>query len=364
MRLTLQIKLLPIKEQEKSLKETLVTFNSACDYVSNIAWTHKEYNQYRLHALCYSDTKTTFSLTAQAVIRCLANTINTYKTDKLIQHKFKPLGAMTYDCRILSYSTDKVSIWTINGRLKIPFVCHKPEWIQYTKGEADLVLRNGKYYLLQCVEIPEDDPINFEGYLGVDMGITNIATTSDNVNYSGKQCDTTRTKMTTIKRRLQSCGSKSAKRHLKRLSGRERRFKRNTNHTISKQIIQHAKGTNKAIAIENLKGFKVTVCRQQRERFGKWSFDELSQFIHYKAKLKGIPVVKVNPRNTSRKCSACGYIDKANRKSQSEFVCKHCNLSLNADFNAALNIAALGAVNHPIVVPQNGLLLELQAQML
>ena len=75
---------------------------------------------------------------------------------------------------------------------------------------------------------------------------------------------------------------------------------------------------------------------------GNWAFDQLKGFIVYKAKAAGIPVVFVDPKNTSRTCSSCGYCDKANRKSQSQFLCLQCGLQANADFNASRNIARKG----------------------
>jgi IS605 OrfB family transposase len=205
------------------------------------------------------------------------------------------------------------------------------------------------------MEVPEEDIKDVEDFIGVDLGIVNLATTSTGKSFTGKQVDEVRKRYQSIRQKLQRCGSPSAKRHLKKLSGRERRFKKNTNHVISKQIVSLAKGTNKGIALENLKGFKVTVRHEQREQFGKWAFGELGRFIEYKAKLAGIPVVYVDPRNTSRTCSHCGYISKSNRKTQSDFICTQCNFSLNADYNAALNIAtkARAAVNRPIVVQLN-----------
>ena len=80
-----------------------------------------------------------------------------------------------------------------------------------------------------------------------------------------------------------------------------------------------------------------------------WAFHQLRAFIEYKAELAGIPVVKVDPRNTSRTCNACGHCDKANRQSQSQFVCRSCGHSDNADYNAAKNIRDRGYVNVPMV---------------
>ncbi|WP_274929767.1 transposase [Vibrio metschnikovii] len=53
-------------------------------------------------------------------------------------------------------------------------------------------------------------------------------------------------------------------------------------------------------------------------------------------------VLKVDPKGTSQTCSCCGHKSKANRLSQSEFVCEKCGLTINADDNASLNILASG----------------------
>jgi hypothetical protein len=93
-----------------------------------------------------------------------------------------------------------------------------------------------------------------------------------------------------------------------------------------------------------------TVRKGQRGRLGNWSFAQLRHFLEYKARLAGVPLVTVDPRHTSQTCSACGHRERANRKSQAEFVCKHCGYSLDADHNGARNIRsrALGAsVNGP-----------------
>jgi putative transposase len=86
-----------------------------------------------------------------------------------------------------------------------------------------------------------------------------------------------------------------------------------------------------------------------------WAFFQLRTFVAYKARAAGVRVVYVDPRNTSRTCSACGYCDKRNRPDQAHFRCLQCSYTATADYNAALNIAARAAVNRPIVLPPSGL---------
>ncbi|WP_332881804.1 transposase [Methanosarcina horonobensis] len=98
------------------------------------------------------------------------------------------------------------------------------------------------------------------------------------------------------------------------------------------------------MALENLSGIRqrTTVRKAEREKHEKWTFLELRNFIEYKAKLAGVLVLLVDPRNTSRQCSVCGYTDKGNRKIQETFSCLACEHTENADFNASKKILLLG----------------------
>jgi IS605 OrfB family transposase len=202
--------------------------------------------------------------------------------------------------------------------------------------------------------------------VGVDFGIVNLATTSDGVSYSGEVVEEMRAHYTGLKTVLQRVGTESAKRHLRKLSGREARFKRQVNHKISKELVTVAKGTKRALALEDLKGMRsrVTVRHGQRGKHCKWAFNQLRAFIEYKAKVAGVPVLMVDPRNTSQRCSMCGYTENRNRISQSEFRCRSCGHGENADLNAAKNIRWGAEVNQPIVVCQaKGLEFEPQAHL-
>jgi len=349
MKMTLKIKILPTQEQGQSLLNTIKTVNSACNKISEIAWSNKEFNQYRLHHLCYYQIKESFNLSAQMTIRCISKVVNSYKTDRAKNHIFKPFGAITYDPRILSYSSkaQEISIWTVDGRLKIPFVCHRSDWIPFIKGEADLITRKGKYFLLQTVEVPEDNIKDFEEFLGIDFGINNIATTSEGINYSSENLNRVRDKYFKVRKSVQSKGTRGSKKLLKRLKGREQRFATITNHTISKRIVEQAKTNYKGIAIEDLTYIRerTKVRKSQRRRHHSWSFAQLRSFIEYKAKLAGIPLRVVNPAYTSKICNVCKHIGNRNGK---HFECPNCGNIDDADYNAAKNIAQLGAlINRP-----------------
>jgi IS605 OrfB family transposase len=143
-----------------------------------------------------------------------------------------------------------------------------------------------------------------------------------------------------LRRKLQHKGTRPARRKLKRLSGKEKRFANDVNHCISKQLVNTAKGTRRGIGLENLTGIRerVTVSRRKRAELHSWSFADLGTKIAYKAQRAGVPVAYVDPRNTSRQCSQCDHVDKASRRSQAKFVCTACGCASHADYNAARNI--------------------------
>lgn len=146
-------------------------------------------------------------------------------------------------------------------------------------------------------------------------------------------------------------GTKGAKRRLKKLSGKERRFRNHTNHRISKRIVEKAQRTGRGLALEELQGIRerVRLRKPQRSTLHSWAFFDLGQKLRYKAERAGVPLVFVDPRNTSRTCPACGHCEKSNRVSQAQFVCRSCGLVGHADHFAAVNIAVRGwaAVNRP-----------------
>ena len=353
MKLIAQVKLLSSKAQHKALLSTLEKVNDAANYISDHAWETRTFRQYDLHHLLYYDLRQRFGLTAQIVVRVLAKVADAYKLDQSAKRLFKYQGSIAYDKRILSWRLpDKtVSIWTINGRLKIHFTAGKQhiELLKNLAGEADLVYQDGQFYLYQTCEIEEPPVADPTGFLGIDLGIKNIASDSDGETYSGGQVNGLRKRHAKLQAKLQSKGSKQAKRLLKKRSRKERRFATYVNHTISKSVVAKAKDTGRGIALENLKGIRtrITVRKSQRRQQHSWAFSQLRGFIEYKARLSGVGVKLVDPRHTSQTCPVCGCVDKHNRPSQSLFSCVSCKYSALADTVAATNIGRRANVNWP-----------------
>ncbi len=357
MKLTAKAKLIPTEAQADSLKRTLEKANAACDYISQRAWGTRTFGKFQIQKLVYADVRAKFDLTAQVVIRCIAKVTDAYKLDKQTKRVFKPHGSIAFDARILSWKLDKneVSLWTVDGRQKIGFVCHArtKELLSGERGESDLCLIQGKFYLFTACEVNEPDEKDVDDFLGVDLGVTNIAVDSDQEIHSAKAVNNVRFRHRRLRSKLQSKGTKASRRRLKKLSGQERRFATWVNHNISKSIVHKAKDTaprrQPGVALEELGGIRerVTVRQAQRAQWYSWSFFQLRNFIEYKAQKEGVKVVAVDPRNTSRTCPCCGHIDKANRKTQDKFLCVVCGYSDLADYVAARNIASRAAVSQP-----------------
>jgi len=169
MKLILQIKLKPDNEQKKFLLDTIKEANVVCNTLSEYAFENRIFNRFRLQKDKYHPIKKSFNLSAQMLIRCIHKVSSAYKLDKKKQRVFKPLGAITYDSRILSYNIEKriASIWSVDGRLKIPFIPYPEKYLPYIKGEADLIYRKGKFFLFQTCEVPEEDIKDVEEFLGI-----------------------------------------------------------------------------------------------------------------------------------------------------------------------------------------------------
>ena len=351
---TLLVKLDPSPEQHKMLCETMKRFNEACNHIAETVFTLHSANKVEIHKTVYYPVREHFGLSSQLTVRAISKVCEAYKRDKSIKPEFRLDGAIVYDQRILSWKgLEKVSLITLQGRQTIPvrFGEYQKARLDRIRGQADLILVKGIFYLCVVVEVPEESPYDPKGVLGVDLGIKNLAVDSDGEVHSGEKTADTRERLDSLKARLQSKGTKSAKRHLKKLSGRMARFSKDVNHCISKQLVTKAKGTLRSIALEDLQGIRdrVTVRKAQRRSLHTWSFGLLRMFVDYKAKIAGVPVIFVDPRNTSRTCPSCGHIAKANRPTRDEFRCESCGFAGAADHIAAMNIAFTGQVNGPIV---------------
>ena len=353
LKLTLQTQLLPNGDQAKKLSATMRAFNAAADWLSGEAFRRKTANKVELQQLYYRRLRDDFGLSAQMAIRCIAQVCEAYGRDKSKRPRFKKYASIPYDQRLMSFKgVDRVSLLTLEGRTIVPVIMGKrqSERFKGKHGQCDLLRRkDGKWFLLVSVEVPTVAPIASTDFIGVDFGVVNLAVDSDGEPHMGDDVERTRKHYEKVKRSLQRKATEqkrggkrplTAKRKLKALSGRERRFKANTNHTIAKKIVAKATDTGRGVAIEDLEGIRnrTRFRKKQRDRMSKWAFAELREYIEYKAALAGVKVIPVDPRDTSKRCPDCNQVSRKNRIRRDVFLCDECGYFEHADIVGATNI--------------------------
>ncbi|HYU71975.1 MAG TPA: transposase [Ktedonobacteraceae bacterium] len=266
-------------------------------------------------------------------------------TFKPVRSPQSPCCCIRYDARSSWVKWDilTASVATVEGRVQIGFTVpeHARQYIGGKVCSADLCYRKGKFTLHIVVSIPEPALAPSQEVVGIDLGLNRPAVTSTRQFLGERRWKEQERRIFRIRRKLQKNGSKSAQRHLKKLSGQRFRQRRDHDHVLSKRVVQHAP-SGSTIVFENLKDIpdtsKITRKTETKRRLHSWSFDQLYGFTAYKAQARGIRVEKVDPRHTSQTCSRCGHQARNNRRSQSLFLCRECGYCLNADLNVSKNI--------------------------
>jgi len=350
--LTVVCKLDPTPEQVVGVEETLKAFANACNYL-NKQISAKVTSKRTIQKLEYQNIRAFYGLSANLAVRACARVASNRKTAKASNRPVKafvPTSA-NYDARIFAYRAkdNTVSLTLLGGREHIPlalgeYQAEKLEGREPTSAQL-CKHRDGRYYIHIQLKDEAQNLIPYTQVLGVDLGRTDIAHTSEGMSWSGQSINKVRDQFTRVRASLQSKGTKSAKRCLKRLSGRERRFQTWVNHTISRQIMDRAKQLNAAVAIEDLTGIRKRTNTQprnktERRRSNSWAFYQLRQFLSYKGIKEGVPVLVQPPAYTSQTHYLCLRIGKRSGK---RFFCEHCDKHEDADFNAANVIGLLGA---------------------
>jgi IS605 OrfB family transposase len=337
------LKLEPSPKQHVALLATMEAFNRGAQYAADVAYERRCASKIALQPFVYGTLRERFGLSAQMAIRAISKAVEAYKRDRRVHVKIDRHGAMVYDERIMSFKgLTHVSLLCLTGREIVPirYGAYQAARLDRAKGQADLIRRDGIFYLFVTIDLPTPPPVETEGALGVDLGIVNIATDSDGNTYSSRHLNNLRRRQRRLRAKLSRKFTGSARRLYRRRRRKERCFATHINHCLAKEIVARAKDTRRAIALEDLSGIRdrVTVRRSQRATFSSWAFAQLRSFIAYKAEAAGVPAIFVDPRNTSRTCPRCGHVDKANRRSQSEFRCVRCCCAGHADYFAALEI--------------------------
>jgi putative transposase len=356
------------------IDETLELFADACNQILKVAKEKKTSNVTKLHHLTYNNVRLMTGLKANHVCQAIRRVCGNLKASYKIK-QFKPTS-VSLDARTFKYEEENqiVGITLITGRKKFGLLIGNYQrglLKGYKPTSATLVKRkNRDYYIQICVDIPTQPMGKTPKMIGVDLGRRSIAATSTEKTWDGKQLNQARDRYSRARANIQSKRTKSAKRLLRRLSGRERRFQSWVNHNISKQLVIEAKQLDSALVFEDLTNIRQSLnkkprSKEERRRTNNWAFYQLRLYVEYKALIAGIPVIFVPPAYTSKTCARCHHIHpeepKKSYRRGEKYKCGNCGWEHNADISAGIVISQLGAA---VINPESSVMsCQLEGQL-
>jgi len=356
MELTLKMK---IREKTKwkinALKEAMKMFRQAVNDWIDVAWKHKITDR-SLHTLAYKKLRQKYpNLYSNSLQDAMNWAIQIAKTELKLNPDKKP----EFKTLMISYKNvdfrfeNNGFVIPLNGRrVYIPVYVPKKyyKWLANGRfGRLYFKEEDGEIYAYLIVKVDEKPTYEPKLWFGVDLGVHNLVVVADNkgreiLRFNGGIVNRYKELLEKERARRQRRQMKYLNNKRFRLGRKHRNFSRYINHVIAKEIVKKAKEYQACIVLEKLKGIKRKTAKKPkwvRKLLHRWSYHDLIQKIQYKAKLEGVPIVEVSPRNTSKTCSRCGFVYKL-FKNQKIFHCPNCGLIIDRDLNASINIARKG----------------------
>lgn len=384
---TIKLQLYPTIEQKQQLDVMSEQYRQACNFVSEWIFNNDLCLKTKIiNDNLYYIVRDKFNLKSQMAQSIFKTVVARYKTVKE-QYKQNPYkykdqkGKTKFIKRTLEWlrkpiffkrpqvdlvmnrdysfkdNFNNISINTLDDRIICPFEKkHFGSYINnkdFKLGTGKIVTCKKKYYFHIPVtfEVPDFDKAKVKHVVGIDRGLRFLSATYDEtgktVFISGKEIQNKRNHFAHLRAELQSKGTKSSKRALKRLNDRENRYMANINHIIAKTLC-NIYGEDTLFVIEDLTGVSfeetnLNKSKKQKYKLRTWSFYQLEQFLIYKANKIGSEVIKVDAHYTSQRCPKCGTIHKENRHHNThEYICCNCGYRSNDDRIGAMNLYQLG----------------------
>jgi IS605 OrfB family transposase len=371
MQRTIRLQLKPNDQEAQALSQTIERYTWSFNAVCRYGWEQNLTNGVELHKATYYEHRIETGLPSQLVCAARVKAAETLKSTASLKRKGSTVKCpvskrcpIRYDARSYTvwFDRQELTILAIGGRIKLSFEVaqYYRQYLSWKNTSADLIRdRKGRWWLHIVMETdtPKVEPTN--EVVGVDLGIATPAVDSNGNKYGSDHWKQVEDKTFELRRRLQSKGTKSAKKHLKKLSGKQKRFRKDCDHVLSKRLVQSVESGATLVFedLTNIRG-RAKIRKAQRRRLHGWSFAQFQAFVTYKAEAKGVKVEFVDPRYTSQKCNQCGHIERKNRPTQADFRCKKCGFECHADYNASMNIRddflkSRASVNAPIVSVDN-----------
>ena len=364
------------------LRQAMEQYRLACDDVSRYMFDHGfVLNTAKLQIALYRDLRTKFGLKAQMAQSVLRTVTARYKAVRT-QLKQKPYRYQDAAGKWHKQAKDLTWLWypisfrrpqldlvrrrdwairkdgsfslnTLDHRITVwPVLNHWHDYFDGTwkLGTAKVLTSGGKWYLHigATKEVPDYTQDQTVHVVGVDRGLRFLATAFDETGRttyrSGTRALNKRRRYKHLRTKLQSKGTKSAKRVLKRIGRRENRWMSYENHRAAKALVDYY-GPGTLFVLEDLTDVRFAtekVAKDCRYEQVSWSYYQLEQFLIYKAAAQGSHVLKVPANYTSQRCPECGVIKKQQRDHEHhEYRCA-CGFQANDDQSAAMNIQQLG----------------------
>lgn len=342
MKRTLKFKINPPEEVFNNLIDQLIICNTIFNRYIQWAFKNKTYNKRKAHEVLYFPLRKKYPQINSALIQSIRDTA--MEAVKGVKFKTKPKkgkhSALRYDKRTFTLRGQQISLTVFGKRYKE--IIYIPEYYtkiyQTWKYKAAMLCYNKKQnqFYINIVFDNDEEIQDFKGdILGIDRGLYNLASTSEGHNYSGNKLRATQRRYLFNRKRLQAKGTPSARKLLKNISGKEKRFSRDVNHCITKKI---SRLPYSVFVLEDLSSIRTQRRGKKLNKWlSSWPFYQFEQFLNYKSEALGKRIEYVDAHYTSKKCSRCGNRSRHNRY-KSRFKCSACGFSEHADLNAAINI--------------------------
>ena len=339
---SLRVKLSLSQKDKETLLETMEEYSKCFNFCSNWSSTNKSTSKKIAHSKTYQESKKLFPSLPTALIqsaRDLALESNKSKRSKMVPIK-KKHSSIRYDVRTFALRNQQLTLSSVDKRIKTIISLYSyienyfKNWKLLKTGYLSKV---GKHFYFTFL-FESDKPQETKGTetVGLDRGIINVIATSEGELVSGKPLRKNKRKYLYLKRKLQTKGTRSAKRFLKRISRKEKRFSLDFLHSLTKKLTKNE--NVKTYILENLSRFKPKKYNKKSNKVvSNWRFKQFENLLKYKAEQKGIEIKFVDAMFTSQICSGCQNQDKESRN-KGMYRCRVCDLRIHSDINAAINI--------------------------
>lgn len=329
-----------------------------------------------IHRVVYAELREKFpEIPAQSIIKTYKAVLSAYRSIRGNKHHNaetprKKQLSMVLDKRLYAkLNVDGISLTgeIPNKRVHHDFVMYdkaREMFAKYKTGDPTIFYRDGKLWL-SVPFIVSEQPVAGDSCVGVDLGIKRLFTTSDGVAFRDSNYLKNRRKVRYLKRRLSSKGTKSARRHLRKLRKHEEHMSTDMQYRAVKALLSCT--DSPYIVMEDLKRIKESTKtseaghnrKRHNNRMSQVSFASFRYKLTAKAPLFGRKVETVNPAYTSQTDSRTGK--KNGIRKGCRYYCKD-GVVLDADWNAAVNIARKS--RHPLsnVHPVDGCLVFLSGR--